>query len=367
MAASIRRFATTLIALSGLAACSAGGSDTGGGGTPLDGNGTIQGTVQGPVVAGLSVSLVGPAQATVRTDSNGNFTFERVPAGEYFVIPVPSRTAHFTPPRIKVSSSDDLRSNVDFTSRNPPNIDGFAPTDIGSELWAWGWAGADGSNVARVNGSGGDFISFMADLSGHGRHFFNNTSRQSGYQSTLSLDASTLGGAYHTSYPVIGVHRFSNGVDHFGSIYYQSTELQANAGFYLAVAFVNTRDAGTRELFGTDDRHFTRLNQAAGDLYLTLNGVERKLTDGTIPHGPLVLEIWRDNTGTMTVMENGLQASDGSVSISGRFDVSGFGFDQSGTSYFDDYLMEIVMCDALPPEAERDQIREYMRVKWGLY
>ncbi|MCA8942540.1 MAG: carboxypeptidase regulatory-like domain-containing protein [Planctomycetes bacterium] len=350
-----------------LAGCTAGGGGTGGGSTGLDGHGTITGTIRGPVVAGLAVALVGAVEATTVTDGNGNYKFGGVPVGQYHVIPVPTRDAHFTPPRILVSSHDDVRNGNDFVSREPPNIDGFAPTSIGSELWAWGWAGADGSNLARVSGGGGDLISFMADLSGHGRHFFNNTSRKAGYESSLNLGAETLGGAYATNLPLIGIHRYANGSDHFGSIYYQSTELAATAGFYLAVVMTNTREAGTRELFGTDGQHNLRLDQSSGDLYMTLGGFETKLTDGTIPHGALILEIWREDSGRMTVMENGLEASDGSAFVNGRFDVSGFGFDQTGTSYFDDYLMEVVMCDRLPPAPERDQLREYLRVKWGTY
>ena len=52
-----------------------------------------------------------------------------------------------------VSSNDDDRGGIDFTTYEPPNIVGFSPIDIGSELWAWGWAGDNGANLTMESGS----------------------------------------------------------------------------------------------------------------------------------------------------------------------------------------------------------------------
>ena len=38
-----------------------------------------------------------------------------------------------------------------------------------------------------------------------------------------------------------------------------------------------------------------------------------------------------------------------------------------GSSYFDDFVMELVYCDGLPSAANRDALRAYLRAKWSLH
>ncbi len=362
-----RHVATSLVllGLATLPACGGGGESSGGQNALPGPQGSIVGVITGPVIEGVTVALTGPTDATTTTDASGEFRFSDLLPGSYAVTPVPTTAAHFTPTSITVESNNDSQDGLSFVSNVPAPPAGFP--NIGSELYAWGWAGDGGSNLSLVGSSPGSSITLMSDLSGLGHHFFNNGDRKAAFAPNLDLDASTLGGAYSTSLPLIGLHRWPNGSDHFGSVYYWSEGMNATADFYIVCAMVNTRDNGVRDFFGTDETNLVRMDQSDGDVYLRIAGVDRKVSSNQIDHGPLVLEIWRTAGGDITVYANGQDVTAGSINMTGTFDVNGFGFDQTGTSYFDDYLMELVYCDALPPAPERDDVREYLRQKWGLY
>ena len=66
-----------------LAAAGCGGGG-GGGAAPTN---AISGTISGPVVAGIAVSLGGDATSTTATDSAGNYTFTGLASGNYTVTP----------------------------------------------------------------------------------------------------------------------------------------------------------------------------------------------------------------------------------------------------------------------------------------
>lgn len=63
-------------------------------------------------------------------------------------------------------------SNIVEAATLPPHT--WDPTDIGSELWAWGWAGTNSENLTLVDGPNGKLINRMTDLSGRGHDFVGN-------------------------------------------------------------------------------------------------------------------------------------------------------------------------------------------------
>jgi hypothetical protein len=241
------------------------------------------------------------------------------------------------------------------------------PRSIGSELWAWGWAGQQSENLTLINGPRGKLITDMVDLSGRGNHFYNYGANKPAYQIGLNLNASTKGGSYQTSLPIVGLDKYAGGSQVYGNILYQAKHLNAQGGFYLAAVCTNTRTGGERELFGTDNQNYVRLDQQRNNVTLKVGGVQQKVgKDGSLPKGILLLEIWRDDAGKVTCYGNGVDISVPRIKIPQTFALSGMGFDGGGSSQWDDYWMEFVLCDALPPQAERDFLRGYLSSKWGI-
>ncbi len=240
------------------------------------------------------------------------------------------------------------------------------PPMIGS-AWAWGWAGERGEHLTLVEGPRGLRVERMTDLSGRGNHFFNYGSNQGAYQSGLSIEADEKGGAYATDLKLIGLDRYADGSQVYGNVYYQERRLNAAGPMYLAAVCMNTRIGGQRELFGTDAVHSLRIDQERDNVQLCINGTTRRVSrDGACPRGILLLEVWRDSTSRIVCMGNGADISAG-VTMGQTFAVSGLGFDGSGSSQWDDYLMEVVMCDGLPTASEREALREYLRAKWDIW
>ncbi len=251
-----------------------------------------------------------------------------------------------------------------------PNCWAQDPREIlGNELWAWGWAGENSENVTIIQGTNGPLIRWMTDRSGRGNHFTNlGQPRRPAYQLGLTLDETVKGGAYHTDLPLIGLDQYADGSQVFGNVFYQESGLDAGADFYLAAVCMNTRTDGIRELFGTDSQNYVRLNQATDTLTIVIEGQGYPLSlPGSCPHGILLLEIWRDANGSLTCLGNGDDITTPGLQATGVFAVSGLGHDGDGNSHWDDYSMEYVFCDALPPADERDALREYLRAKWDVF
>ncbi len=244
-------------------------------------------------------------------------------------------------------------------------------TILGSLLWAWGWAGANGQHVVIVPGPRGPLIEFLADLSGNGHHWFRYGTNQPGYQVGLDLPATTKGGAYQTSLPLIGLDKYSppcpSGCELYGNVYDQEQSLNANGAFYLAVVSMNTRTGGTRELLGRTALDVVRCDQSRDNVSLTVHGTTREIApDGTLPAGISLLEIWRKASGEIVCVANGNVVSPPGIFMPGVFALSGFGYDGAGTSQHDDYLCELVICDGLPTATQRNALRTHLSGKWGV-
>ena len=100
---------------------------------------------------------------------------------------------------------------------------------------------------------------------------------------------------------------------------------------------------------------------------MVVAGTSKSLgVDGAVPAGIVLLEIERDAAGNVTARANGLNITPTSVALPGLFTLAGEGFDGVGSSHWDDFWMEIVICDALPTVAERDALRAHLAGKWSV-
>lgn len=230
------------------------------------------------------------------------------------------------------------------------------------KLWSWAWAGENGENVTTKSVHGGLGITQMQDLSGNGNHYFNDTGEgYPGHQMGLSEDG------YSTSLPIIALDHFSSGVNHYKQWMQQNGTMSAN-DFYLAFAGMNTRSRGERELWGTSASNNVWLHQEKDRVYIVINGVEYRIADtGALPKGPILLEIWRDTSDTLHTWVNGQDVSIAGVTSTATFSMNGIGWDQGGSSYWDDYAFEFIACDSQPTADQRSEVREYLRSKWNLY
>lgn len=234
------------------------------------------------------------------------------------------------------------------------------------DLWAWGWAGNQGEFVTTRSGDFGKLvITEMQDLSGNGNHFSNTNGgvqTQPGYQEGVS----SVG--YSTDLPAVALSSYSDGTNIYLQFLEQDATMNADA-FYLAFAGMNTRSAGHRWLWGTQSSNGVRLDQTDDRVDIIINGNGQNLTaKGALPRGPILLEIWRDGSGRLTTFINGTDASLADTTDNSAFALSGVGGGlQSGDSAWDDYAFEYIACDGLPTSTDRQQVREYLRSKWGLF
>ena len=130
---------------------------------------------------------------------------------------------------------------------------------------------------------------------------------------------------------------------------------------------MNTRTNGIRELFGRSEQDCVRIDQGINRLQMVVAGTSAYLgSSGSVPAGILLLEIERDAAGNVTARANGLNITPTPVALPGVFTLAGEGFDGVGSSQWDDYWMEIVICEALPPVAERSALRAYLADKWSV-
>jgi hypothetical protein len=231
------------------------------------------------------------------------------------------------------------------------------------DLWSWSWAGESGENVTIVEGGGGPRITDMRDLSGNGHHYSNHTgSNQPAFQTGLELDG------YRTTLPIIAVDRYADGSQAYGQWMNQAGTMSAAGTFYLVFAGMNTRGAGHRHLWGRTWNDLVRLDQGRDRANIFIDGVEHLLSDsGSIPKGPILLEIWRDEDNVLHTWVNGKDVSLAGAASAAIFRMTGIGWSGDGTGGWDDYAFEYVACDGLPAAQQRSDVREHLRQKWGLY
>ena len=215
--------------------------------------------------------------------------------------------------------------------------------------------------------NGGLAITSVVDYSNRGNNFYNFT----GSRVSILGEGQAIPGNVHfpftyvTSKNLLGIHR-TESHDFFGSVFYTSNSLAATDEFYLGVFFGNMREEGNREIWGAPTDPNNRMVLLAAPNYreitMTINGVSKDIA-GNIPFGPMYLEVWRDANNVMHVRADGVELGYGET-MNGTFDMTGFGYNGDGHSYFDDELMEIVVADGQTSSMDREQLLQYMNNKW---
>ena len=239
----------------------------------------------------------------------------------------------------------------------------FEPCGGNSDkLWAWGWAGNNGQNLTIESDNFGPRIVRMNDLSGNGNDWVGASEARPGYMVGFSRSG------YSTSLPLVAVDRFSDGTQIYRQ-YLNQNGTMSTGDFYLAFAGYDSRDAGNRVVWGSTSSNRVRLNQERNRVDSTIGGNEHRVSViGAWSDGPILVEVWRNSSGQLTAMINGQDRTDGSVSESATFSLSGVGGGSaSGGSAWDDYAFEYIACDGLPSSSQRNEVREYLREKWDLF
>lgn len=230
------------------------------------------------------------------------------------------------------------------------------------KLWAWGWAGNSSQHLTIENEGSRKRITRMNDISGNGNHFLGAGEAHPGYQVGLSRNG------YSTSLPLVAVDTYSDGTAIHRQYLNQSNSMAAQQ-FYLAFAGMDSRPDGHRVVWGSTNNDRFRLDQDNNRANITIGGNEYRLTgDDAWDNGPVLVEVWRDAGNSIRVWVNGTDVTSGTVTESATFDMSGIGGGAaSGGSAWDDYAFEYVACKGLPTTEQRNDVREYLRSKWGLY
>jgi hypothetical protein len=243
----------------------------------------------------------------------------------------------------------------------------FEPCGGGSDkLWSWAHAGANGEHATVINGDfGKPIVTRMTDLSGN-NHDYHNT--LGGVQSQFGYQVGVSASGYSTSLPIFGLSSYADGTNIWPQSLLQDGSLSAAGGFYLAFAGMNTRTAGRRWLWGTNGSHNVKLEQTDNRVEFTISGnVQNISARGSLPSGPILVEVWRDTNNRLYVMANGNDITSGSPVASGTYDISGIGGPPNHESAWDDYAFEFIACKGLPSSTERAEVREYLRSKWNLF
>ena len=237
------------------------------------------------------------------------------------------------------------------------------------KLWSWAWAGNGGSNVTLNSNNFGTEVSYMGDLSGNGNDYFNDDPfnqdppTRPAYRSSFSLNG------YSTSHPIVGADVYDSGDNAYLQYMFQPNDMVAPGEFYLAFAGYESRSGGQRMIWGTTGNNFVRYDQLEHRIDIRISGASAFLTDkDSWSNGPILIEVWRDGANNLHTWINGAPKTYGNPSLSGNFALNGIGGGEpSGNGAFDDYGFEYIACDGLPTPTQRQEIREYMRSKWGLY
>lgn len=229
-----------------------------------------------------------------------------------------------------------------------------------SVLWCWAWAGIDGENVVTQPGRFGPVISRVTDLSGCGNDLYSGTYHQPGYRVGVTLED-----GWSTDLPLIALHRYPTDQDHYGNVYFQDQTIDAWQ-FYYSVAFTNSRGSGLRTLLGSSLEDYVWLDQRANLLEVRIAGKQFLTLPGSLPIGPVLLELARDSSGVISVRTNGQEVFRSAPNF-GLCRLSGVGLGPSNSSHFDDYLMEVVLFRSLPDPKFQALVRSYLRSKWQLY
>jgi hypothetical protein len=232
---------------------------------------------------------------------------------------------------------------------------------LSSKAWARTWAGELGENIVLSATGNREYVTLAWDLTGNGNNFVHDGrgGKMAGYRKGVTIDG------WETDLPLLGIHRWADGTDHFGSVYYNHKPMVATGPFYLVAVMTETREGGVRDIFGTDEGNYAALDQSNGDVYLAIGGGNRVRIGRGVDTGAIVFAIGRDADGRIIVHSNGSEKGTG-ANLGGTLALNGFGYDQTGTSYFDDYLMELVYFDHLPSREDINTLTNHLKSRWKI-
>lgn len=258
-------------------------------------------------------------------------------------------------PTAECGEGDPRNSNTSFT-----------PKELGETLWLWCWAGEKGQHATFKKRGSRTIVTHLKDLSGKG----NDMKGCGAYQVGIELPEKKKGGAYKTELPLIGLDSYTKGKGRprfYNNSFKFSKPFGAEGPFYIVAVCMNTRKEGNRELWGYDSKNFVRFDQKKNRVTVMLAGQARQITaKNALPGGAMVFEIWRDKDNALFCHANGKSIGLPGVKMEGNFDLTGVGFDQSGSSFWDDNWMEFVMCKGVPSAEKREALRTHLCSKWSI-
>jgi hypothetical protein len=266
---------------------------------------------------------------------------------------------------------------VSYEQPGPPPS-GDVVNALGTSLWCWAWAG-DGSTdyVTLELYNGLQRIVQMNDLSGNGRHYTGTIDGSSTGAPFYQEGLTQVGdwGTYETALAPVMRDKMNDGSDLFGQSMSQSARMETTGPFYLAFAGFNRRSAGHRWMWGFSDSSYSntdyvRLDQGNDRLNMTVAGSAefRVSPTGSIPKGPIFIEIWRDESNNIYCRCNGQDVTNPLTTEgkSGNFRMTGIGGGGSaGSGRWDDYSFEYIVCNDLPNEFQRNSLRGIIGSRWS--
>ena len=246
-------------------------------------------------------------------------------------------------------------------------------------LWSWFWAGAEEQHITVDFSLGHGRIMRIEDPSGNGNHL------ERGHPVSTSFPAYDPGvsrsgdwGSYSSSFTPLWRHLFNDGRNTTGQWLDQQHAMITDGPFYFVAALLNTRNAGTRDMWGRQRHNCFRYDQNRGRIRALIDYPTPVVGSGTalcprnsFGHGPLLLEFGRDADDRMHMWANGRNVGFPDLFIPGTLNVRGFGSaaddPESSGSRFDDFAFELLNFTSLPDAGDRARIRAYLNAKWGLY
>lgn len=232
-------------------------------------------------------------------------------------------------------------------------------------LWAWAWAGESDVNLSTSTISGPTTVTdTVINLAAPGINDFVNVEvGDERHFRPVPKAAGTVidGGLYTLPYTTllsdIGATR---------QFMTQATSMDAAGEFYLIFSAYMERTSGHRYFVGnaTDG---VRLNTDSGAVTLLINNISYTVAPASSVAKGVIVEIWRDATNNLHCWVNGVDVTNGTLSSTDVFALSGLGGKGAGSSEADDNTGEFLAYNTLPTIAQRLDLRNYVNGHWSMY
>lgn len=242
----------------------------------------------------------------------------------------------------------------------------FLPKDLAGVV-AW-WAPGDNGEFLEIKkGPRGDVITRVNDLTGNGYDLTNYTGTlEPGHRAGVSIDAGG-GGPWSTDRHALCIDKYANGSQHYANVHYLAQPYVLTGPFALLDVLTNSRTAGIRDYWGSSGEGVRITQGDDGTIELTIQGTAQDICT-TLPNGPVILEILRDDSDVITVTANGTDVTAASLDpMVGDLVIPLLGWDGvHGGSHCDDYRFEMVLVDGLADSGELTSVRNYWASYYGI-